>query len=152
MEMVQRLSIENGKIVEKRHEMILAHEKFGVKIKNITEEYGISVGSYYYWSDRYAREGFLGLINKKTGARVPYNKAPEDIETKIVQIASDNKELDADGVWDIVTELYGFDKTVRTVERILQRHQINRRRGRRSKKTTEKKRTIIQVQKRALTK
>jgi len=152
MEMVQRLSIENGKIVEKRHEMILAHEKFGVKIKNITEEYGISVGSYYYWSDRYGREGILGLINKKTGARVPYNKAPEDIETKIVQIASDNKELDADGIWDIVTELYGFDKTVRTVERILQRHQINRRRGRRSKKTTEKKRTIIQVQKRALTK
>jgi len=29
---------EIGKIVEKRHEMILAHEKFGVKMKNITGE------------------------------------------------------------------------------------------------------------------
>lgn len=71
--MVQMISSEIGKIVEKRHEMILAHEMFGVKIKDITEEYDISVGAYYYWSNRYAREGFLGLINKKTGAKVPYN-------------------------------------------------------------------------------
>ena len=63
-------------------------------MKSVTEEYGISVGAYYYWSNRYAREGILGLINKKAGAKVPYNKTPEDIETKIVQIASDNKELD----------------------------------------------------------
>ena len=98
----------------------------------------------------YARDGILGLINKKAGAGVPYNKTPEDIETKIVQIASDNKELDANDIWDIVTALYGFDKTVRTIERILHRHQINRHRGRRSKKTTEKKRIIIHVQKRGL--
>jgi hypothetical protein len=54
------------------------------------------------------------LYNKKAGAGVPYNKTPEDIETKIVQIATDNKELDANDIWNIVTELYGFDKTVRT--------------------------------------
>jgi transposase len=38
--------------------MILAHEKFGVKIKDIIEEYGISVGAYYHWSNRYARDEF----------------------------------------------------------------------------------------------
>ena len=61
---------EIGKIVQKRHEMILAQEKFGVKIKDIIEEYGISVGAYYHWSNRYAREEILGLINKKAGAKV----------------------------------------------------------------------------------
>ncbi|NQE54810.1 hypothetical protein C5S29_14590 [ANME-1 cluster archaeon GoMg3.2] len=75
-----------------------------MKIKDIIEEYGISVGAYYHWSNRYARDGFLGLINKKAGAGVPYNKTPEAIETKIVQIASDNTELDANAIWDIVTE------------------------------------------------
>lgn len=105
MAMIQMLSPEIGKNVEKRHEMILAHEKFGVKIKAIIEAYGISVGAYYHWSNRYARDGILGLINKKAGAGVPYNKTPEDIETKIVQIATDNKELDANDIWDIVTEL-----------------------------------------------
>ena len=38
----------------------------------------ISVGAYYHWSNRYARDGLLGLINKKAGAGVPYNKTPED--------------------------------------------------------------------------
>ena len=48
------------------------------KIEDIIEEYGISVGAYYHWSNRYARDGLLGLINKKAGAGVPYNKTPED--------------------------------------------------------------------------
>ena len=88
-------------------------------IKDMIEEYGISVGAYYHWSNRYAREWIPGLNKKKAGACVPYNKTPEDIATKIVQIATDNNELDANDIWDIVTELYGFDKTVRTIERIL---------------------------------
>ena len=43
MPMIQMLSPEIGKIVQKRHEMILAHEKFGVKIKDIIEEYCWSI-------------------------------------------------------------------------------------------------------------
>ena len=65
MAMIQMLSPEIGKIVEKRHEMILAHEKFGVKIKDIIEEYDISVAAYYHWSNIYARDGILGLIIRK---------------------------------------------------------------------------------------
>jgi hypothetical protein len=38
MAMVQMLSPEIGKIIEKRHEMILAQEKFGVKIKNMNDK------------------------------------------------------------------------------------------------------------------
>ncbi len=53
MTIVQTLSSEMGKVIEKRHEMILAHEKFGMKIKNIVVEYGISIGAYYYWQDRH---------------------------------------------------------------------------------------------------
>jgi hypothetical protein len=52
MTIVQTLSSEKGNIIEKRHEMILAHEKFGVKIENITAEYGISIGTYYYWYNK----------------------------------------------------------------------------------------------------
>ncbi len=58
-------------------------------VKDIIKEYDISVGAYYHWSNRYARDGIRGLINKKAGAGVPYNKTPEDIETKIVPIATD---------------------------------------------------------------
>ena len=78
-------------------------------IKDIIEGYGISVGVYYHWSNRYARDGFPGLNKKKVGACVSHNKTPEDIETKIVQIATDNNELDANDIWNIVTELYGSE-------------------------------------------
>ncbi len=63
MTIVQTLSSEIGKVIEKRHEMILAHEKFGVKIKNIVVEYGISIGAYYYWQDRYSKNN-MDLTNQ----------------------------------------------------------------------------------------
>ena len=99
-----------------------------------------------YWQDRYSKDGILGLANKKTGAKIPHNKTSNDIEDKILQITSENMELDAKDIFEIVKKQYGFDKTVRTIERILQRNGINRGRGRRSKKTMEKKKTIIQSQ------
>ncbi len=126
--------------------MILAHEKFGMKIKDIVVDYGISIGTYYYWQDRYSKEGILGLVNKKTGAERPHNKTSNDIEEKILQITSENIELDAKDIFEIVKKQYGFDKSVRTIERILQRNGINRGKGRRSKKTMEKKKMIIQSQ------
>jgi transposase len=146
MTIVQTLSSEKGNIIEKRHEMILAHEKFGVKIENITAEYGISIGTYYYWYNKYSKDGILGLVNKKTGATIPHNKTPDNIEIKITKLASDNTELDANDIYDIAKKQYGYNNTVRTIERILQRHQINRGKGRRSKKTIEKKMSIIQAQ------
>lgn len=146
MVIVQTLSSEFSKIIEKRHEMILAHEKFGVKIKRITEEYSVSVGTYYYWYNRYLKEGILGLANKKAGVTVPYNKTSEEMEKKIIQIAHDNNDLDANDIFEIATEQYGYTYTVRTIENILQKNQLNRRRGRRSKKTMEKKKKSIQAQ------
>ena len=145
MLIVQTLSSESGKIIEKRLEMILAHEKFGVEIKKITEEYSVSVGTYYYWYNRYLKEGILGLSNKKAGVTVPSNKTSEEMEKKIIQIALDNKELDANDIFEIAVERYGYNNTVRTIENILQRNQLNRCKGRRSKKTMENKKKTVQV-------
>jgi len=145
MLIVQTLSSESSKIIEKRLEMILAHEKFGKEIKKITEEYSVSVGTYYYWYNRYLKEGILGLSNKKAGVTVPSNKTSEEMEKKIIQIALDNKELDANDIFEIAVERYGCNNTVRTIENILQRNQLNRGKGRRSKKTMENKKKTVQV-------
>lgn len=146
MVIVQTLSSELGKIIDKRHAMILAHEKFGVKIKKITEEYSVSVGSFYYWYNRYLKEGILGLANKKAGVTVPYNKTSEEMVKKIIQIAHDNKDLDANDIFEIATKQCGYNNTVRTIENILQKNHLNRSRGRRSKKTMENKKKTIQAQ------
>lgn len=130
---MQTLPPENLKNLEERHEMILAHEKFGIKIREIRDTYGVSIGTYYYWKNRYHEEGFIGLLGKKRGPQVPHNKSPEKFEDKIVQTASNNRELDAKDIYEVICE-QGFTTTVRTVERILVKHHLNKPKGRRSKK------------------
>jgi len=147
MKMMQTLPTEKLKALEKRHEMILAHEKFGMKICDVAEVYDISIGSYYYWKNRYQEDGFLGLINKKRGAQMPHNKTPEEFENKIVEIASNNKELDANDIHNILCEQYGFTGVAETIRRILSRHGLNRPRGRRTKKTKKMKKETIQSMK-----
>ena len=145
--MMQTSHPENLKTIEGRHEMILAHEKFRMKIRDIRDTYGVSTGTYYYWRNRYHEEGFAGLAGKKRGPQVPHNKTPEKFENKIVQIASDNKELDANDIYDVMREQHGFTKTVRTIERILFKHNLNKHKGRRSKKTIGMKRKTAQSMK-----
>jgi transposase len=140
------LTLENSKLIETRHEMILAHTKFGKSVRTVIKEYNVSTGSYYHWFHRYKAEGIMGLINRKPGAKAPYNKISMDIETEIVHIAKSNKELDAGDIRLILCENYGFNQSIFTVQRALLRHGLNRPRGKRSKKTIEKKREKIQSQ------
>jgi len=145
--MIQTSHPENLNTAERRHEMILAHEKFGMKIREIRDTYGVSIGAYYYWKTRYREEGFIGLVGRKRGPQVQHNQTPEKFENKIVQIASDNKELDANDIYDVMCEQYRFTRTVRTVERILAKHHLNKPKGRRSKKTMGMKRKTAQSMK-----
>lgn len=143
--MIQIEPLENLNLAEKRHEMILAHERFGIKIREIRDTYGISIGTYYYWKNKYQDKGFIGLLGKKKGPQVPYNKTPEKFGSEIVRIASDNRELDANDIYDIMCKEYGFTKTVRTIERIMAKNNLNRSKGRRSKKTMDMKKKAIQT-------
>ena len=147
MKMMQTLPTEKLKSLEKRHEMILAHEKFGMKIGDVVGIYDISIGSYYYWKNRYQEDGFLGLINKKRGAQMPHNKTPEEFENKIGEIASNNKELDANDIHNILCEQYEFTGVAETIRRILSRYGLNRPKGRRTKKTKKMKKETIQSMK-----
>jgi transposase len=144
--MIQKLSSENLKTLEERHEMILAHEKFGIKVRDIRDTYRISIGTYYYWKNRYTEGGFIGLVGKKRGPQIPYNKTPEKFGDKIVQTASNNRELDANDICEVICE-QGFTTTVRTVERIMVKHHLNKSKGRRSKKKQEIKRKTLQSMK-----
>lgn len=139
--------LEQSKNVERRYEMIQAHTKHGKTIQAVVMEYHTSVGTYYHWSHRFEIEGILGLIDKKRGAEVPHNKTPVEQEIEIIKIAAANEALDAIDILEIVSGKHGFKGTVWTVERILRKHKLNRKKGKRSKKTIVKKKMIIRDQK-----
>ena len=140
-------ALEMSKNVEKRYEMIQAHTKFGKPIRAVVTDYHTSIGTYYHWAHRFEKEGILGLIDKKRGAEVPHNKTPVEQEMEIIKIAAAHETLDAIDILDIVSDKHGFKGTVWTVERILRKHKLNRKKGKRSKKTIEKKKMLIRSQK-----
>jgi len=76
---------------------------------------------------------------------VPHNKTPEGFENKMVEIASNNKKLDANDIHNILREQQGFTRTTETVRRILSKHGLNRPKGRRSKKKMEMKKKTTQL-------
>jgi len=135
----------NIEVVEKRHEMILAHDEFGMSVKDIIKRYKVSRNAFYYWRRRYDREGLLGLFNRKRGTQIPHNKTQDKDETVIIQLASDYPEIDANDIHAIMIQKYNYRGTVRTIERILTKHDLNRPKGRRSKKSIEKKNQILKL-------
>lgn len=141
---VQATMFDNSRKVERRYEILQAHLKHGKTIREVVKEYKVSTRTYYYWLPRYEKEGILGLVDRKPGARIPYNKTPIEQEMEIIKIAAANTTLDANDIFEIASEKHGFKKSVWTIERILKKHELNRKRGRRSKKEIEKKRGIVQ--------
>ncbi len=144
--------LELSRKIERRLEMIHAHTKPGKTVRSVIEEFNVSPGTYYYWYPRYVEMGIFGLFDSKRGPKTPYNKASSDIASKVVETAERHQEIDAPEILEVLECSSDHKPSVSTVQRILRSKGMNRQKGRRSKKTMEKKRTAIQAQKRELEK
>jgi hypothetical protein len=98
------------------------------------------------------RTGHFWSIRFQKGPKTPHNKISDDVASKVVEIADRHPELDAREILEVLNSSSGHKPSAVTAQRILRSKGMNRPKGRRSKKTAEKKRTRIHVQKRALTK
>ncbi len=136
----------SGKI-ERRLEMLHAHTKFGKSVREVVKEFGVCQYTYYYWYHRYEKMGIFGLFNSKRGSKIPHNKTREDVVSKILEAANYHSELDAPEILELFDNSPGYKPSVTTTQRILRSNGLNRPKGRRSKKTMERKRTTIQTQK-----
>ena len=138
--------------IERRLEMIHAYTKLGKTIREVIKEFGVCLDTYYYWYHRYAEMGIFGLFDSKRGPKTPHNKTSDDVATKFVETADCHPELDAPEILEMLDCPSGHKPSVSTAQRILRSKRMNRSKGRRSKKTTEKKRTTIQAHKKAFKK
>ena len=141
-----------SKKIESRLEMIHAHTKHGKTIRCVIKEFNVSVSTYYYWYHRYEAEGIFGLFDSKKGHKTPHNKTSDNVISKVTETADCHPNMDTPEILEILDCLSQQKPSVSTVQRILRSKGMNRPKGRRSKKTMEKKRTIIQAQKNVLKK
>jgi len=144
--------LELSRKIERRLEMICAHTKLGKPVQEVIKEFGVCLDTYYYWYHRYAEMGIFGLFDSKRGPKTPHNKTSDDVASKVVETADYHPELDAPEILEVLDCPAGHKPSVSTVQRILRSKGMNRPKGRRSKKTTKKKRTTIQTHKKALKK
>jgi transposase len=138
--------------IERRLEIIHAHTKQGKTVRCVIEVFSVSVGTYYYWYHRYEREGIFGLFDSKKGPQTPHNKTSDNVAFKFIETADCHPELDAPEILEVLDCSSEHKPSVATAQRILQSKGMNRPKGRRSKKTMEKKRTTVQAHKKVLKK
>ncbi len=144
--------LELSEKIERRLEMIHAHTKLGKTIREVIKEFGICRDTYYHWYHRYEEKGIFGLFDSKKGPKTPDNKTRDDVVSGVVEIAYCHPELDAPEILEVIDCPSEHKPSVFTAQRILRSKGLNRPKGRRSKKTMEKKRTTIQTHKRVLKK
>ena len=96
--------------------------------------------------------GIFGLSDSKRDPKTPHNKTSDDVASKVVETANYHPELDTPEILEVLDCPAEHKPSVSTVQRILRSKGMNRSRGRRSKKTTEKKRITIQAHRKALKK
>ena len=138
--------------IERRPEMTHAHTKQWKTVRCVIEEFSVSVGTYYYWYHRYEGEGIFGLFDSKKGPQTPNNKTSDNVVSKFIETADCHPELDAPEIIEVLDCSSEHKPSVATAQRILKSKGMNRPKGRRSKKTMEKKRTTVQAHKKVLKK
>ena len=138
--------------IERRPEMTHAHTKQWKTVRCVIEEFSVSVGTYYYWYHRYEKEGIFGLFDSKKGPKTPHNKTSDNVASKFIETADYHPELDTPEILEVLDCSSQQKPSVATAQRILRSKGMNRSKGRRSKKTMEKKRTTVQAHKKVLKK
>ena len=126
--------LELSEKIERRLEIIHAHTKLEKPIREVIKEFGVCRDTYYYWYHRYVEKGIFGVASK------------------VAETADYHPELDAAEILEVLDCSPEHKPSVATAQRILRSAGMNRPKGRRSKKTMEKKRTSIQAHKKVLKK
>lgn len=150
--MAMKKELELSEKIERRLEMIHAHTKRGNTIREVIKEFGVCRDTYYHWYHQYVEKGIFGMFESKRGPKTPPNKTSDDLASKVIEAADYHPELDAFEILEVLDCSSGHKPSVFTVQRILRSNGMNRQKGRRSKKTMEKKRTAIHAKKKALKK
>jgi putative transposase len=103
---------------EKR-EIIHLVEHSNLSIRKTLAELDVPRSSFYRWYQKYQKDGFEGLADKKGGAKRIWNKIPEEVKERVVDMALSNPEKSCRQItWKFVDQ-EGYFLSESSVYRIL---------------------------------
>lgn len=104
-------------------EIIRLVERSHLPVKRTLAQIGVSRQTFYRWYDLYRRFGEAGLEDRRAGPKRPaWNRIPDDVRTKIIDLALDLPELSPRELAITFTDEKAYFVSESSVYRLLKAH------------------------------
>jgi len=107
-----------------KYEIIQLVENSSLPIKQTLAELEIPRSTFYRWYERYQRDGYEGLEDRKPLARQFWNRIPEPVQEQVVQIALEQPEKSPRELAWYITDTQGYFISETSAYRILKRFDL----------------------------
>ena len=100
-------------------EIIRLVERFHLPVRQTLGKLGIAKTTFYRWYDRYQAFGTSGLEDRNLGPGRVWNRIPDDIRNRIVDLALEEPELSPRELAVTFTDTKGYFVSEASVYRLL---------------------------------
>ena len=105
-------------------EIIRLVESSHLGVKRTLDKLGVARPTFYRWCARYLARGEAGLNNCYRGPARPWNRLPQEIRVKLIELALDVPELSPRELAVRFTHAQGYYVSESTVYRLLKSHDL----------------------------
>lgn len=107
-----------------KYEIIRTVEDSALGIKRTLEQIGIPKSTFYNWYDRYLTGGLDALADRKPAPRAVWNKVPEEMQKRLLDLALDEPELSPRELAVRFVSEHDYFISESTAYRILKKHDL----------------------------
>ena len=105
-------------------EIIRLVEKSHLPVRRTLDKLGIPSTTFYRWYDRYQAFGEVGLEDRTSGPGRVWNRIPDEVRGRIVELALDEPELSPRELAAKFTDTQGYFVSEASVYRLLKAHDL----------------------------
>jgi len=99
-------------------------EESELSIRRTLQEIKVSRSSFYRWYRAYEASGLEGLTNRSRSVRQHWNRIPDSVRERVVEIALERPELTPRELAWHITDAHGYFVSESSVYRILKAHDL----------------------------
>jgi transposase-like protein len=105
-------------------EIIRIVEQSHLPVRRTLDKLGILPGSFYRWYDRYRTGGIEALEDKSSAPSRVWNRIPDDVRAKIIDLALDCPEMSPRELAAKFTDTHKYYVSEASVYRLLKAHDL----------------------------
>jgi putative transposase len=105
-------------------EIIRLVERSHLPVRRTLDKLGIPTTTFYRWYDRYRTLGEQGLMDRASGPGRAWNRIPDEVRQRIVELALERPELSPRELAVTFTDTQGYFVSEASVYRLLKAHDL----------------------------